>query len=43
MRMEIDLQRVAKEKIQLEGLKSSLEAEVIRLQSRVQTLEYVHL
>lgn len=41
MRMELALARVTNEKTQLESLKHSLEGEVIRLQSRLQTIEYV--
>jgi len=41
MRLELALARVTNEKIQLEGLKRSLEDEVIRLQSRLQTIECV--
>jgi hypothetical protein len=41
MRLELALARVTNEKTQLESLKRSLEEEVIRLQSRLQTIEYV--
>ena len=39
MQLELALAHVANEKTQLEGLKQSLEEEVIRLQSRLQTIE----
>ena len=41
MRLELALARVANKKTQLEGLKRSLEEEVICLQSRLQTIKYV--
>jgi hypothetical protein len=41
MRLELALARVSNEKTQLEGVKRSLEDEVIRLHSRLQTVEYV--
>jgi hypothetical protein len=41
MRLELSLARVTNEKTQQEALKRSLEEEVIRLQSRLQTIEYV--
>jgi hypothetical protein len=39
MHLELMLARATNEKIQLEGLKRSLEEEVIRLQARLQTIE----
>jgi hypothetical protein len=42
MRLELALARITNEKTQLEGLKHSLEEEVIRLQSQLQTIEYVY-
>ena len=41
MRLELSLSRVTNEKTQLESLKRSLEDEVIRLQTRLQTIECV--
>ena len=41
MRLELAFSRVTNEKNQLESSKRSLEEEVIRLQSRLQTIEYV--
>jgi hypothetical protein len=41
MQLELSLAHVTNKKTQLEGLKRSLEEEVIRLQSRLQTIEYV--
>lgn len=41
MRLELSLARVTNEKTQLESLRRSLEEEVIRLQSRLQTIECV--
>lgn len=40
MRLELALARATNEKTQVEGLKRSLEEEVIRLQSRLQAIEY---
>ena len=39
MQLELMLARATNEKMQLEGLKRSLEEEVIRLQTRLQTIE----
>jgi hypothetical protein len=39
MQLELMLARATNEKTQLEGLKRSLEEEVIRLQTRLQTIE----
>lgn len=39
MQLELMLARTTNEKMQLEGLKRSLEEEVIRLQTRLQTIE----
>ena len=41
MRLELSLARVTHEKTQLDGLKRSLEEEVIRLRTRMQTIECV--
>lgn len=41
MRLELSLVRVTHEKTQLEGLKRLLEEEVIRLRTRLQTIECV--
>lgn len=41
MRLELTLARVTNEKIQLESSKRSLEDEIIRLKSRLETTEYV--
>jgi hypothetical protein len=42
MQLELALAHVTNEKTQLEGLKHSLEEEVICLQSQLQTIEYVY-
>lgn len=39
MQLELMLARATNEKMQLEGLKRSLEEEVIRLQTRLRTIE----
>lgn len=41
MRLELTLARLTNEKTQLEGVKRSFEEEVIRLQARLQTIEYI--
>ena len=41
MHLELTLAQVTNEKTQLESSKCSLEEEVIRLKSRMQTIEYV--
>ena len=41
MRLELSLSRVTHEKTQLEGLKRSLEEEVIHLRTRLQTIECI--
>lgn len=41
MQLQLALARVTNEKTQIDGLKRLLEEEVIRLQSRLQTIEYV--